>query len=221
METFFLACFVFGALFTVASIVLGAAGHGVGHLTQGHGASQQLTPHGGGHAAHAGHNASAAHGPGHQSHALPLWNFSSVVGALTWFGAVGYLLLSLGDLAPLAVILGAVLAGVIGWYLIARFLGLVLRGESELDPEDYRLDGTLGTISVPIPAGGTGEIVFSKADVRRGEAARALDGQAIPRGSEVVIVSYEHGFATVQPWSEYLAARERIAAQNQEAEPQS
>jgi hypothetical protein len=203
--------------------VLGAAGHGLGHVTSSHGIGHV------GHAAHgdvsghaSGHDAAASHDTsGQHGHSLPLLNLSSVVGALTWFGAAGYLLLSLGDLAPLTVIVGALLAGAVGWYLIARFLGFMLRGERELDPEDYRLDGTLGKVSVAIPAHGTGEIVFSKADVRRGEAARGLDGRPIPRGSEVVIVSYAHGFATVQPWGEYLEARERVAAQHREAEPQS
>jgi hypothetical protein len=50
METFFLACFVFGALFTLVSVLLGAASHApgadVGHFGHlGHG----------GHAGHAGH----------------------------------------------------------------------------------------------------------------------------------------------------------------------
>ena len=77
-----------------------------------------------------------------------------------------------------------------------------------MDPADYRLEGTVGQVTVSIPAGGTGEVVFSKAGARRSEAARALGGAAIPRGSEVVITTYADGFATVQPWAEFLAARD-------------
>ena len=139
-------------------------------------------------------------------------NGSSVVGALTWFGAAGYLLLRLGDWALPAVLLGALLAAGVGWYLVARFLGLVLSGEREMDPDDYRLEGTVSQVTVGIPAGGTGEVVFSKAGARRSEAARAVGGVAIPRGSEVVITAYTDGFATVQPWGEFLAARENGAA---------
>jgi membrane protein implicated in regulation of membrane protease activity len=140
-----------------------------------------------------------------------------MVGGLTWFGAAGYLLSRLGDWALLAVTLGALLAGAIGWYLVARFLGFVLSGEREMDPADYRLEGTVGQLTVSIPAGGTGEVVFSKVGSRRSEAARALDGEPIARGSEVVITSYSDGFATVQPWGEFLAARDQVAAQNREA----
>jgi membrane protein implicated in regulation of membrane protease activity len=217
MENIFLACFAIGALFTLVSVVLGFVGHGVAHL--GHGA----THFGDGGHAHVGHtDAHAAHGDaGHQA-SLPLLNASSLVGALTWFGAAGYLLLRLGDWALPAVVLGALLAGGLGWYLVARFLGLVLSGEREMDPADYRLEGTVSQVTVSIPAGGTGEVVFSKAGARRSEAARALGGTAIPRGSEVVITSYTDGFATVQPWAEFLAAREtssskRIAAEKREA----
>ena len=230
METFFLACFVFGALFTIASLVLGFAGHGAAHLS--HSPAVDL----GAHVGHPGHAAFTGH-PGHAAHTghpdlphggspestrgaqhLPWLNASSGIGALTWFGAAGYLLVRLGDLALPAVILGALAAGAAGWYLVARFLGLVLSGEREMDPADYRLEGTVGNVTVSIPAGGTGEVVFSKAGARRSEAARSVGGSPIPRGAEVVITSYAQGFATVQPWGEFLATRdETIAAQNREA----
>src|SRR5690242_6324287 len=104
METIFLACFAFGLLFTLASVALGAVGGGMGH-------SGVHLGHGGGHAVpHISHGvAHAGHGPGHVAHdahiphqgprgsSLPLLNASSAVGALTWFGAAGYVLLRLGD----------------------------------------------------------------------------------------------------------------------------
>ena len=171
METIFLGCFAFGALFTLVSVVLGVGGHGAAHIG-----------HGGGHIGHphVGHPHAES---GDRFGSLPLLSVSSLVGALTWFGAAGYLLLRLGDLALYAVVLGALLAGAVGWYLIARFLGLVLSGEREMDPADYRLEGTVGQVTVSIPAGGTGEVVFSKAGSRRSEAARAISGGPIPRGS--------------------------------------
>lgn len=208
MDTFFLVCFAMGALFTLASLVLGGAhvGH-VGHVHLGHAHVGHVGP------GHAGPEAAHAHAaPSDTLGALPWLNASSVVGALTWFGAAGYLLVRLGDWALPAALLGALLAGAVGWYLVARFLGLVLAGEREMDPADYRLPGTVGQITVRIPAGGTGEVVFAKAGARRSEAARGLDGAAIPRGTEVVITAYADGFATVQPWAEFLAARDAIAA---------
>src|SRR4030088_2279943 len=164
MESIFLGCFAFGALFTLVSVVLGVGGHGAAHIGHGHGGGHLGDPHA---------------ESGDRFGSLPLLSVSSIVGALTWFGATGYLLLRLGDWALPAVVLGALLAGAVGWYLIARFLGLVLAGEREMDPEDYRLEGTVGQVTVSIPAGGTGEVVFSKAGARRSEAARANSGGPI------------------------------------------
>jgi membrane protein implicated in regulation of membrane protease activity len=208
METFFLACFAFGALFTLLSVALGAAGSF--HLG-----------HGGGHAVHAGHgHAHVGHASQHASanndhSGLPVLNASSAIGGLTWFGAAGYLLLRLGDWALPGAIIGAAIAGAAGWYLVARFLGFVLKGEVEMDPEDYRLEGTVGQVTVSIPAGGTGEVIFAKAGGRRSEAARAVHGKAIKRGAEVVITSYANGFAMVQPWNEFVAERDALAAPRQ------
>ena len=204
METVFLACFVFGALLTLASIVVNFGGHGAGgHFSPGHHLPHISHGHAQPHAAHAAHSDSGNH--------IPWFSVSSLVGGLTWFGAAGYVLSRLGVWGIPAIGIGAVLAGAIGWYLVARFLGLLLSGEREMDPDDYRLEGTIGHVTVSIPAGGTGEVVFSKAGSRRSEAARALGGAAIPRGAEVVIASYAGGFATVQPWTEYVARPERVA----------
>src|SRR5919197_6357229 len=108
METIFLAIFIFGGLFTLASAALGAVSsfdHGFSH---GHSAHI--------HASH-GHNGITA-----KLQALPLLNGSAVMGFLTWFGAAGYVLLKVSDWALPAVALGALAGGGIGAYLIARYL---------------------------------------------------------------------------------------------------
>ena len=179
LESVFLACFAFGALFTFASALFGL--HGVGHA--GH--------------LHIGHHAAT------QRPTLPLANPSALLAFLTWFGAAGYLLERFAEWVLGAVLLGAVAAGAVGWFAISRFLDLVLSGEREMDPEQYRLEGTIGRLTVAIPAGGTGEVVFTKGGVRRSEAARAVSGP-IPRGTEVLITRYENGFATVEPWTALL-----------------
>ena len=214
MESIFLACFIFGTLFTVATIALGFAGHAAAHFGHGPAHLGHDAAHLGHDSAHLGHDTAQV---GHVS-GQPWLNASSVVGALTWFGAAGYLMLRLGDWALPAVFIGALIAAGVGWYLVARFLGLVLAGEREMDPADYRLEGTVGQVTVSIPRGGTGEVVFAKAGSRRSEAARAQGGGPIPRGSEVVITTYADGFATVQPWGEFLAARDKLAVpENREA----
>jgi len=205
METIFLAIFAFGALFTLVSAALGAVSgldHGFGHA-QVH--------------AHGAHAASDISGHGFLQ-STPLLNGSSLMAFLTCFGAAGYLLTRVSPWGFPAVVLGALIGGAIGAVIVARFLGLVLAGEREMDPDDYRLAGTVGRVTIPIPVGGTGEVVFSKVGARRSEAARSLGGTPIPRGAEVVITDYVDGKATVQPWAEFIAGREGVPAlENREA----
>src|SRR5216684_1062872 len=65
------------------------------------------------------------------------------------------------------------------------------------------MEGSLGTISMPIRENGTGEIIFSMAGVRRCSGARSDDGKAIEKGAEVVIERYEKGIAYVKRWEEF------------------
>jgi hypothetical protein len=196
METVFLGCFLFGLVFSAASFALGFAGAQAGHA---HGDGHHLPlPHWGhGH----GHGAAHAHGHGDAGARQPLLavSLSSVVAFVAWFGAGGYALLRLGAPSPLALAV-AVLAGLAGGYAVSRFLATLRAGERVMDPEEYRLVGTVARVTVGIPSGGVGEIVFTKAGSRRSEAARAARGQAIPRQTEVVVTGYDRGVATVEPW---------------------
>jgi hypothetical protein len=74
--------------------------------------------------------------------------------------------------------------------------------EENLDPSDYEMTGVLGRTSVPIRYGGTGEIIYSQAGTRKTCGARAEDGTAIEKGSEVIVTRYERGIAYVRLWTE-------------------
>jgi len=199
METVFLGCFLFGLVFAAASFALGFAGAHAGH------------PHGDGHHlplphwAH-GHGVGHGHGEGgvadgHQPQVAV--NFSAIVAFLAWFGAGGYAVSRLGTPVFLALAV-AVLTGLAGGYLVARFMATLRAGERVMDPEEYRLVGTVGRVTVGIPSGGIGEVVFTKVGTRRSEAARAAHGASIPRETEVVITSYDRGVATVEPWETFV-----------------
>jgi hypothetical protein len=191
MESVFLACFLFGAVFTLASAVLGHAGHGSSH--------------------------DGAAGHGHDvSHAPPLLNFTSLVAFLTWFGAGGYAALQFGGWPVAGAILVGLVAGLAGAVLIALFLGRVMAGERVMDARQYRLPGTLARVTIGIPAQGVGEIVFVKEGVRRSEAARSRNGRPIPRDAQVVILEYGKGVAAVQPFDELLNESGRPVLDEQE-----
>ena len=83
------------------------------------------------------------------------------------------------------------------------FLSRVLiSAEESMDPADYEMTGVLGRISVSIRHKGTGEIIYSQAGTRRTCGARGEDGNAITKGTEVVVTRYEKGIAFVRPWTE-------------------
>jgi hypothetical protein len=97
----------------------------------------------------------------------------------------------------------ALITGLIGAAIIFLFLSKVLMSEEEnLDPADFEMVGVLGRISVPIRESGTGEIIYSQAGTRRTCGARAETGNAIVKGSEVVVTRYEKGIAYVRLWEE-------------------
>jgi hypothetical protein len=189
MADFYLAVFVIGVALSMLTFVTGLAGHGLGHLDLGH---HLGLGHGAG-AGHGGH----AHGNG----GVPMLNFGTITAFMTWAGGVGYLLTAYsGMLAVLTVVVAAV-AGLAGAAVVFVFVSKVLvRDQIPMDPADYHLPGTLGRVTVGIPVGGTGEMVYAQGGGRKTAAARDADGRQIGRGTEVVVLRYERGIAYVRPW---------------------
>ena len=71
-----------------------------------------------------------------------------------------------------------------------------------LDPADYDMVGVLGRTTIPIRAGGTGELVYTQGGTRHVVGARSEDGAAIAKGCEVIVTKYEKGLAYVRPWED-------------------
>lgn len=122
---------------------------------------------------------------------------------LAWFGGTGYLLTRFSAIWVGAGLLLSVVSGVVGGGIIFLFLSKVLMSDEEyLDPADFEMVGVLGTLSVPIREGGTGELIYSQAGTRRVCGARSEDGAAIAKGAEVVVERYDKGIAYVRLWEE-------------------
>ncbi|HEX3722887.1 MAG TPA: hypothetical protein VHV31_08850, partial [Nitrolancea sp.] len=104
METFFLFCFLFGAVFTAVSVLLGFSGSLSIHVPGGHGGSTAVSHVGQGHlsSTHAqpSTNHAGSHASDHVEHAtpfpvhvhLPVFNPSALLAFTTCFGATGYIL---------------------------------------------------------------------------------------------------------------------------------
>jgi membrane protein implicated in regulation of membrane protease activity len=123
---------------------------------------------------------------------------------LAWFGGTGFLLTEYYRVWFLLGLAAAIFAGVVGAAIVSWFLvKVLLPHETILQDSDYELVGTVARVNSPIRAGGTGEIIFSQAGVRRCAGARHEDGQTLEKGREVVIARVEKGIAYVAPWEEW------------------
>ena len=176
----FLGCFGVGFGLSVVSLFAGGA-----HLH---------LPHVHLHAAHGGRGNS-------------WFNVMTLAAFLAWFGGTGYVLehyysvwfvVALG----ISVVSGIGAAAVVFWF----FAKVLMSREAPLDPADYDMIGVLGRLSLPIRAGGTGELIYSQEGTRRCSGARSEDGSAIPKGAEVIVTRYEKGIAYVRPWDDFAAS---------------
>jgi hypothetical protein len=186
---FYFACFIFGFGLSVIALLGGSARLHVPHLHLHHGAPMR-----GG----------------------SWFNMATIAAFLAWFGGTGYLLehyygvwfvLALG----ISIISGIGAAAIVFWF-VAKVL---IEREAPLDPADYEMVGVLGKLSIPIRAGGTGELVYSQEGTRRVAGARSEDGAAIPKGVEVVVTRYEKGIAYVRVWDEYLALQGEVSERSE------
>ncbi|HEY6418928.1 MAG TPA: hypothetical protein VIX59_07995 [Candidatus Binataceae bacterium] len=189
-ETFYLTCFLVGVTLSILSFVGGSLHlpHVHFHLSHGH----MATPHVG--AGHAG----VSRGP-----EMPLFNFATITAFLAWFGGTGYLLTRHSSLLVTVIVLLAIAAGMVGAAIIFWFIvKFLLTHDQARDPADYDRVGVLGRISSAIRKGGTGEMIFSQEGTRQTCGVRSEDGEALARGTEVIVTRYEHGIAYVRRWDE-------------------
>jgi membrane protein implicated in regulation of membrane protease activity len=187
---FYLLCFLVGFSLSVLSFLAGAV-----HI---HLPFRLHLPF------HVAHHGGGAGGGAKASAHISWLNMSTLLAFLAWFGGTGYILSTRSHLVALASLGFATLAGLVAGWLVFRFMLKLMRGgDSELLDADYRIEGSVGSISVPIRERGTGEVIFSLGGVRRGAGARSDDGKAIEKGAEVVIERYEKGIAYVRRWEEF------------------
>jgi F0F1-type ATP synthase membrane subunit c/vacuolar-type H+-ATPase subunit K len=191
MTTIFVVCFVAGLGLSVVSFVSGLHSvtlfdnifHGVVH---GH---RML------------HLPNAIRHAGVKKSRSSMINAAAITAFLTWFGGGGLLLERLTPFSLQLVVGGAVIIGLSGGALINSAINALARQESIA--ASLTMTGVIARVVVPIRAGdGTGEIVFTHAGTRRVSGARSDSGQALDKGSEVIVTRYERGIAYVATWNE-------------------
>ena len=184
---FYLICFLVGFGLSVVALLAGSVHVHLPHLHVQHGI-------------HVG-----GRGAGGRGADLSWFNFGTIAAFLAWFGGTGYLLERYYGVWFVLALGVATLSGVGAASVVFLFLAKVLMArEAELNPIDYDMTGVLGHLSIPIRAGGTGEMIYSQEGTRRVTGARSEDGSAIPKGAEVMVTRYEKGIAYVRPWEDPL-----------------
>jgi membrane protein implicated in regulation of membrane protease activity len=187
---FYLLCFLVGFALSVLSFLAGAV-----HL---HLPFKIHLPFHWGH--HAGGGGGGLKGGMH----ISWFNAMTIMVFLAWFGGIGYLVTNHSHIVAFACLGIAVFGGLLGGFLVFRFMAkLVKASDGQMFDWDYRLEGSVGTLSMPIREGGIGEIIFEQNGARRSMSARSEDGQPLPKGAEVVISRFEDGIAYVKRWEDF------------------
>lgn len=198
----YLLCFLVGFSLSVLSFLAGAVNIHLPfriHLPF-QGAHHAGSLPAGGHAHGGGVRSASMKSSGH----ISWFNASTLLAFLAWFGGVGYILTKHSHLVGLSILGFALLAGLFAGLIVFQFMVRVVRATSTpmLD-WDYRVEGTVGTVSMPIRKNGTGEVIFEQNGGRKSTGARSEDGTSLPKGTEVVIARYDDGIAYVKRWDEY------------------
>jgi membrane protein implicated in regulation of membrane protease activity len=198
---FYLLCFIVGFTLSVLSFVAGAVNlHLPFHIhLPFHGAHHAGGFSAGGHA-HGGALRGAGKVGGHMS-----WlNASTILAFLAWFGGVGYILTRHSHFVGLSILGFSLLAGLFAGMVVFQFMARITKATSgQMLDWDYRVEGTVGTVSMTIRENGTGEVIFEQNGVRKSCGARSDDSRSLPKGIEVVISRYEDGIAYVKRWDEF------------------
>ena len=200
LSSFYLICFLAGLTFSVLTFLLGAV-HVHIHLPfhahlPAHGGSVNVGHSGGSGGVKGGSLRGGAH--------VSWFNASTIMAFLAWFGGAGYVLTRTSHLVAAVSLSLAIVAGTVAGAIVYRFmLKLTHAGDSLMLDENYRIEGCVGTLSLPIRQQGTGEVIFSLGGVRRCAGARSDDGEQVEKGAEVVIERYEKGIAYVKRWDDF------------------
>jgi membrane protein implicated in regulation of membrane protease activity len=155
---------------------------------------------------HHGHHAGGMAGRGsmHARGGLSWFNAMTIMTFLAWFGGIGYLLTTHSRLVAMLALSIAGVSGLIAAGFVFKFMARIVRvSDSQMLDWDYRIEGTVGTISSSIRQDGTGEMIFEQRGVRKSVGARSEDGLPLPKGTEVAIIRYEAGIAYVKKWEDF------------------
>jgi membrane protein implicated in regulation of membrane protease activity len=117
---------------------------------------------------------------------------------LTAFGVGGvvgrYYNLSHPASSAVGIVAGLIMAG-----LVYQFAKVLYSQQASSEIRTSTLVGRSAEVSVAIPPGGVGQVTLTVGGERTEQIARALGGEAVPRGTEVVITGLRGDSVIVTP----------------------
>lgn len=211
LESIFLGMFLVGFLFTIVSAVMsGAFSHAFGEGS----ALDAGGAHPGAMGGDVGHGPMTGHAEvGWAQHDLPTFSplspttlsaFVTAAGGMGW-AAMHWWEWSPWTASALAILCGLAFAAVVFFGL--SFMFRVTQGSSMVSLDS--LVGTEAEVSLGIPSGGLGEVVFVRNGQRSSMAARCGDAATVTRGARVVIKSVSATELLVEETRESWLARTR------------
>ena len=196
---FYLLCFIIGFSLSVLSFLAGAVHI---HLPFKVHLPFHSAPHGGA----TSHGGIAKSASSHSAGLMSWFNASTVMAFLAWFGGIGYILSAHSHLVGLIALAFAIAGGLSASWAVFKFMVKLMNTESShLKDEDYRHEGLVCTVTMPVRPNGTGEIMYMQNGVRRSAGARSCNGKPLEKGAEVVIERYQDGVAYVNRWEEFTS----------------
>ncbi len=204
---FYLLCFLVGFSLSVLSFLAGAVHlHLPFHVhLPFHGAHHVGGLSGAGHAHGVSLKGGAIKsGPMKSGGHLSWLDASTILAFLAWFGGVGYILTKHSHFVAVVILGFSMLAGLFAGTIVFQFMARMVKATSgQMLDWDFRVEGSVGTVSMAIRENGIGEVIFEQNGARKSAGARSEDGKSLPPGTEVVISRYEDGIAYVKQWEEF------------------
>jgi hypothetical protein len=131
----------------------------------------------------------------------PFFNLPSYAAFGFAFGVVGYLLARKTSLAGWAILVIAVVAGSLAVAGIVTLLATWALRDAASVSDHHEIQGQLAVVTRDIESDRSGEISYEAFGKKVSVPARAISGNDLATGAEVVIDRIENGVAMVEEWA--------------------
>ena len=126
-----------------------------------------------------------------------------IVGGIVAFGGVGILLTEYGSFAVWVVaVLSAIAALLLSVGLFFFYVKPMSQAETSVAYSIRELEGKIGEVSVPIPAGGFGEVGFTFGHGMVYHTADSVERETLAAGERVLAIEVKGGVVTVCRWTD-------------------